>query len=104
MRLALAPWVVLEKWAALDSAARALLQRAPNDSALLPARALAAYRTMKRPVLESPPVMALFDSVIAHLPRADSVRYDSFDGVLTAEDDEWRYGFFPHQRIALDRR
>ncbi len=104
LRLALAPWVVLEDWTALDSAARALLQRAPNDSALLPARALAAYHTMKHPVLESPPVMGLFDTAVAHLPRADSMRYDSFDGVLTAEDDEWRYEFFPDQRLALDVR
>lgn len=104
MRLALAPWVVLEDWVALDSAASALLRRAPNDSALLPARALAAYRTMKRPVLESPAVMALFDSVVAHVPRADSARYDSFDGVLTADDDQWRYGFLPDERIALDER
>jgi hypothetical protein len=104
MRLSLAPWVVLEDWVALDSAASALLRRAPNDSALLPARALAAYRTMQRPVLESPSVMTLFDSVVAHLPRADSMRYDSFDGVLTADDDAWRYGFLPDQRIDLESR
>lgn len=104
MRLSLAPWVLLEDWVALDSAASALLRRAPNDSALLPARALAAYRTMQRPVLESPSVMALFDSVVAHIPRADSMRYDSFDGVLTADDDAWRYGFLPDQRIDLEAR
>ena len=104
MRLALAPWVVLGRWDALDSAARALLLLAPSDSAVLPARALAAYKRMQRPVLESPAVMALFDSVVAHMSRADSMRYDSFDGVLTAEDDEWRYGFLPDQRIALDLR
>ncbi len=104
LRLAVAPWVVLERWDALDSAARALLLFAPNDSALLPARALAAYRLLQRPVMQSPSVMALFDSAVAHLPRADSVRYDSFDGVLTADDDDWRYGFLPDQRTALDRR
>ncbi len=104
LRLALAPWVVLERWDALDSAARALLLLAPGDSALLPARALAAYRLMQRPVIESPPVMTLFDSVVAHLSRADSLRFDSFDAVLTAEDDEWRYGFLPDKRIALDLR
>ena len=104
MRLALAPWVVLEQWASLDSAARVLLVLAPNDSALLPARALAAYRTMTHPVLGAPTVMALFDTVVAHLPRADSMRFDSFDGVLTAQDDEWRYGFLPDQRLALEVR
>ena len=104
MRLALAPWVVLERWEALDSTARALLLLAPGDSAVVPARALAAYRMMQRPVLESPPVMAMFDDVLAHVPRADSLRLDSFDAVLTAEDDEWRYGFLPDQRIALDLR
>ncbi len=104
LRLALAPWVVLENWTALDSAAAALLRLAPNDSALLPARALAAYRRMTRPVAESPAVMALFDSALAHVPRADSLRYDSFDGVLSAEDDHWRYGFLPDERFALERR
>ncbi len=104
MRLALAPWVVLERWAALDSAARALLVLAPNDSALLPARALAAYRTMTHPVFSAPSVMALFDTVVAHQPRADSMRFDSFDGVLGAEDDEWRYGFLPDQRLAYEVR
>ncbi len=104
MRLALAPWVVLEEWRSLDSAARALLQFAPGDSAVLPARALAAYRVMRRPVLESTPVSALFDSVVKALPRVDSARYDSFDGILSADDDKWRYGFYPDQQIALERR
>lgn len=104
MRLALAPWVVLERWEALDSTARALLLLAPGDSSLLPARALAAYRTMSRPVRESPRVMALFDSALAHLPRADSMRFDTFDQVLSIEDDEWRYGLLPDRRIALDLR
>jgi len=104
LRLSLAPWVVMEDWSSLDSAATALLRFAPNDSAVLPARALSAYRRMKRPVLESPAVMALFDSALAHLPPGDSLRYDSFDGMLTAEDDHWRYGFLPDERIALDRR
>lgn len=104
LRLALAPWVVLEDWSALDSAAASLLRLAPNDSAVLPARALAAYRRMTRPVIESPAVMALFDSALAHVPRADSLRYDSFDGVLSAEDDRWRRGFLPSERLALERR
>jgi len=104
MRLALAPWVVLENWTALDSAARALLLFAPNDSSLLPARALSAYRSIRRPVFDSPAAMALFDRAVAHVPRADSLRYDSFDGVLSAEDDAWRYGWLPDTRMALDRR
>ena len=104
MRLALAPWVVLGEWASLDSAAAALLLFTPNDSAVLPARALAAYRTMSRPVMESPRVRALFDSTLARMPRVDSAFYDSFDGVLSANDDTWRYGFLPDQRRTLDRR
>lgn len=104
LRLALSPWVVLDAWRSLDSAASAMLQFAPNDSAVLPARALAAYRQMRQPVLESPKVSAAFDTALARLPRVDSVRYDSFDGVLTAEDDQWRYGFYPDQRVTLDER
>lgn len=104
MRLALAPWVVLEAWAALDSAASALLRYAPNDSSLLPARALSAYRRITQPAIESPRVMALFDSVLRVLPRSDSARYDTFDGLLTASDDDWRYGFLPDQRLTLDER
>jgi len=79
-----------------------LLPAFPGTEA--PARALAAYRRMKHPVAESPSVMALFDSALAHVPRADSLRYDSFDGVLSAEDDRWRYGFLPDERFALERR
>ncbi len=104
MRLALSPLVVLERWASLDSAARALLVLAPNDSAVLPARALAAYRTMSHPVFSIASVMALFDSAVAHQPRADSMRFDSFDGVLDAQDDEWRYGFLPDLRLAYEVR
>jgi hypothetical protein len=104
LRLSLAPWVAMEDWAALDSAAGVLLRFAPNDSAVLPARALSAYRRMRHPVLESPAIMAQFDSALARLPRGDSLRYDSFDGMLTAEDDHWRYGFLPDERMALDRR
>jgi len=103
-RLALAPQIILGDWTAVDSAARAMLQRAPRDSALLPARALAAYRMMRRPVSAQPAVMALFDSALVAMPRADSVRYDGFDDVLTKADDEWRYGFLPTDRIQLDER
>jgi hypothetical protein len=104
LRLSLAPWVVLEAWTSLDSAALVLLRRAPNDSAVLPARALSAYRRMQQPVVESPVVMALFDRALGYMPRVDSARYDSFDGMLSAADDDWRYGFFPDQRLALEQR
>lgn len=103
-RLALAPLVVLDDWKGVDSAARAMLKRSPRDSALLPARALAAYRQMRRPVSAQRAVMALFDSALASLPRGDSARYDGFDDVLTKADDEWRYGFLPTERIQLDER
>lgn len=103
-RLALAPWVVLQRWRSLDSAAAAMLVRAPNDSALLPARALAAYKQIVRPVFDAPAVMAMFDSAVVHMPRADSLRYDVFDDMLAASDDEWRYGFLPSDRERLDRR
>lgn len=103
-RLAISPFVVLGDWKAVDSAARAMLKRSPLDSALLPARALAAYRQIKRPVAEQPRVMAMFDSALAAMPRTDSVRYDSFDDVLGKADDEWRYGFLPTDREQLDAR
>ena len=103
-RLALAPYVVLNDWKAVDSAARAMLERSPRDSALMPARALAAYRLITRPVREQSAVMAMFDSALAAMPRGDSARYDSFDDVLSKADDEWRYGFLPTERIQLDAR
>lgn len=104
LRLALSPWVVMERWSSLDSAAAAMLRRAPNDSALVPARALAAFKQMKQPVIESPSVMAMFDSVVRSIPRPDSLRYDALDGVLSQSDDDWRYGFLPDERRDLDRR
>ncbi len=103
-RLTLAPLIVLGDWKAVDSTAIALLARSPRDSTVLPARALAAYRRMRRVVDEQPRVMALFDSALAAMPRADSLRYDSFDAVLTNTDDEWRYGFLPTERLAIDAR
>ncbi len=104
LRLALAPWATLHSWNSLDSAAHALLQLAPRDSAVLPAIALAAYKRIKHPVEESPLVMRLFDEALAALPRADSVRYDSFDGVLAQSDDQWRYGFLANDRAFLETR
>ncbi len=103
-RLTLAPWVALGFWQQLDSIATALLERAPGDSAVLPARALARYKQMRNAVWESPVIMAQFDSALRAMPRADSLRYDTFDGVLTASDDEWRYGFLPTDRKQLDLR
>ena len=38
------------------------------------------------------------------MPRADSLRYDTFDELLTARDDEWRYGFLPSDRERMDKR
>ncbi len=104
VRLALAPWVVLGRWQALDSAARALTPLARGDSVLRTARALAAYRRMTDPVAQQSQVMAQFDSAMMRMPTADSLRYDSFDGVLTANDDEWRYGFLPDERARFDAR
>ncbi len=103
-RLALAPWVVLGRWASLDSAARALARLVPGDSVWRPARALAAYRQITDPIAQASAVMALFDSAMAAMPRADSLHYDGFDGVLTADDDEWRYGFLPDDRVRLEAR
>ena len=103
-RLALAPWVTLADWRRLDSAATALLARARGDSAVLPARALARYRQRHDAVRESPAIMAVFDSALRSMPRVDSLRYDTFDGVLTESDDAWRYGFLPTDRLQLDSR
>jgi hypothetical protein len=103
-RLAIAPLVVLEKWSAIDAAARATLERAPTDSIARVALALARYRLMHRPVFQSDAVMASFDSALAVMSRIDSARYDSFDDVLTRADDEWRYGFLPTDRRTLDVR
>lgn len=103
-RLALAPWVVLGRWAALDSAAKSMLVIAPNDSTVLPARALAAYKRIGSPVHDQPAAMALFDSALRHMPRPDSLAFDTFDDVLTRDDDNWRYGFLPSDRVQLDKR
>lgn len=103
-RLALSPWVVMEQWTLLDSAAQAALRISPNDSVVLPARALAAYKRMKKPALESPKVSALFDSLVRVLPRVDSARYDGFEGLLTKADDDWRFRFLPDQRRDMEVR
>ena len=103
-RLALAPWVTLADWRRVDSAATALLARAPGDSAVLPALALARYRQRHDAVRDSPARMAQFDSALRAMPRTDSLRYDTFDGVLTAADDSWRYGFLPTDRMMIDTR
>lgn len=104
LRLGLAPWVVLENWRVLDSVGRALLRLSPTDSVIRPAIALAAYYRIRRPVAESPGVMLLFDSALRAMPRVDSLRYDTFDGMLTQQDDDWRYGFLPSDRELLDTR
>lgn len=103
-RLALAPWVAMARWPSLDSAARALIGRAPGDSAVLPARALAAYQRMVRIVAQQPATDALFDSVLRALPNADAARYNAFDGVFTRADDAWRESFSPADRAQLDTR
>ncbi len=104
LRFALAPWVALRDWKALDSAAHAISRFAVADSAVLPAIALAAYYRIDQPTRDSPRAFALFDSALRAMPRVDSARYDSFDAVLTARDDEWRYGYVPGDRLLLDAR
>lgn len=104
IRMALAPWVTLGDWRTLDSAARGMMTFASSDSAAWPAIALAAFHGMGNPVLASPHVMAVFDSAMRAMPRVDSARYDSFDGILSQDDDEWRYGFLPGRREQLDTR
>lgn len=104
IRLALSPWLALNDWEALDSASRAFLVMSPRDSVIWPAIALAAYQRMTHLVNESPRVMALFDSALWAMPRADSMRYDSFDGILARTDDDWRYGLFPDIREKADTR
>lgn len=104
IRMALVPWVVLRDWQALDSAARQVMVFAPNDSAAWPAIALSAHHRMRNPVRESPGVLALFDTALRAMPRVDSARYDSFDGILTQGDDDWRYEFLPDRREQLDTR
>ncbi|MCA0376921.1 MAG: hypothetical protein LCH84_14805 [Gemmatimonadetes bacterium] len=103
-RLALAPWVAMRRWNALNSAAQALLQRAPGDSVVLPARALAAYHRIVRPVLQAERVNALFDEALRAMAPEDSARHDSFDGVFARSDDEWRAGFLPLDRARLETR
>lgn len=103
-RLALTPWVAMRDWQSLDSAASAILARAPGDSAVLPARALAAYHRVRNPVRDFPRVMASFDTALRAMPRPDSLLYDSFDDLLRQDDDEWRYGFLPSDRLQLDQR
>jgi hypothetical protein len=104
VRLALAPWVTTANWRALDSAAHRLSRSAPTDSITTIAIALARYRSLRNPVSELPMAATLFDSALRAMPRVDSMRYDAFDGVLTASDDDWRYGFLPTDRLRLDLR
>ncbi len=104
LRLALAPWVVMEQWTSLDSAARALLIIAPRDSAVMPALGVAALHQVKQPVADYPRVMMLLDSALSAMPPVDSARHDSFDDVLTRSDDDWRYGYLPTDRLQIDAR
>lgn len=103
-RLALSPYVVLGRWAALDSVASVMLSESPRDSVVLTARALAAYRQMRRPAEESPRVSALFDEAVRAMPRVDSLRYDGFDWMLAPDDDKWRFEFLPDDRYWMDAR
>lgn len=103
-RMALAPWVTMRDWRSLDSAALEALRYTPLDTGALPARALAAYRRMGRPVFQQDRVHALFDSVLRAMPRVDSARIDGFDQVLTRDDDTWRYGFLPSDRLTIEAR
>ncbi|MBL0938224.1 MAG: hypothetical protein IBJ03_04970 [Gemmatimonadaceae bacterium] len=103
-RLSLAPWVAMAKWDALDSAATHSLTRAPGDSALVMARPLAHWYTERARPAAAARIDSQFDHAAAQLPRVDSVRYDGFDNVLSADDDEWRYGFLPDTRRNIDRR
>jgi hypothetical protein len=103
-RQALAPWVALGEWSALDSASRVLLRTTPGDSVARVGVALAAAMRVVRPVMQQPGVMALFDSALAHMPRSDSSRYDGFDHVLSQDDDDWRRAFEPTRRASLELR
>jgi hypothetical protein len=104
LRLALAPWVATGRWASLDSAARAMLTWAPHDSALVLALPLAQYHLSDQSIRALVSLDAAFDTALRALPRVDSSRYDSFDGVLTVDDDEWRYDFLPSDRLQIDQR
>jgi hypothetical protein len=80
------------------------LLHTPNDSAAVPARALAAYRRMTRPLAQQEEVNALFDALLQSMPPVDSARIDGFDHVLSRDDDEWRYGFLPSDRLTIEAR
>jgi hypothetical protein len=104
LRLALAPWVAMRNWEALDSAATALQRIAPRDSGVVMASALSHFHRSGMRLAQLDRVDATFDSVVRLLPRPDSARYDGFDDVLTRDDDVWRYGFLPNTRLAIERR
>jgi hypothetical protein len=103
-RLALAPYVVLEDWGSLDSAARVVLASHPRDSVAPIARALARFHRITHPMREYPVAMATFDSALRALPRVDSAAYDDFNEILKQQDDRWREQHFISDRIELDDR
>ncbi|MBL0938225.1 MAG: hypothetical protein IBJ03_04975 [Gemmatimonadaceae bacterium] len=94
----------MSRWAALDSAAKDMLRWAPNDSALVMAGPLATYHLAGSNVSRLPEAEAAFQNASRYLPRVDSARFYDFDGILTRDDDEWRYGFLPNDRLDIDRR
>jgi len=104
LRLALAPWVAMRRWRSLDSAARDMMTWAPNDSALVLAIPLAQYHLSDQSIRALAALDSAFDIALRALPRVDSARYDSFDGVLSIDDDQWRYDFLPSDRLEIDRR
>ncbi|MDQ6611020.1 MAG: hypothetical protein M3Y64_01195, partial [Gemmatimonadota bacterium] len=103
-RNALTPFVTMADWTSVDRTVALLRDVPAADSVLRVATALSAHHRSGHTNAEAQSVMAKFDDALSHMPRADSARYDSFDGLLAVNDDEWRYEHLPDVLATLDMR
>ncbi|MEP6763081.1 MAG: hypothetical protein ABJB66_02160 [Gemmatimonadaceae bacterium] len=104
VRNAIMPYVKMRDWKRVDSVAASFHDLPATDSVTRIAAALATQKRFTNSPTDQMTGMQAFDLALLHLPRADSVRYDSFDGLLGIADDEWRYEHLPSELQQLDLR
>ncbi|MEP6781522.1 MAG: hypothetical protein ABJC26_16610 [Gemmatimonadaceae bacterium] len=104
VRNAIMPYVAMRDWKGVDSVAVSFHDLRAADSVTRIATALATYKRSTSSPTDQAISMRAFDQALLHMPRADSARYDSFDGLLGTADDEWRYEHLPSELRQLDLR